>query len=175
MIKIIIGVVIVAFIVIGGFLLLDPKLSNNNSGNVAEVDSTNSYSIEGEISKEGTYKISGLVTMADLIEAAGGVTSNADNLAYLDTAELTIGDTYYISPKYDVSDVCNDKPIIKININDDGAEEMTIVTGITTTVANSIVSYRNENGSFETLEDLMDVYGIGNATYRKIRNYVTLK
>ena len=48
------------------------------------------------------------------------------------------------------------------------------VNGITTSIASSIVSYRTENGIFDTLEELMDVYGIGNATYHKIRGYVIL-
>jgi competence protein ComEA len=175
MVKILIGVIIVAFIVIGGFMLLDPNLAQNKSGEITEVDETHTFSIEGEISKEGTYNISGLVTMSNLIEAAGGVTSNADNLAYFDDAELTIGDTYYISPKYDVTDVCNNTPIVKVNINNDLAEEMTAINGISSTISNSIVTYRQENGSFQTLEELMEVYGIGNATYRKIRSYITLK
>lgn len=60
MVKILIGVIIVAFIVIGGFMLLDPNLTQNKSGEITEVDETHTFSIEGEISKEGTYNISGL-------------------------------------------------------------------------------------------------------------------
>lgn len=175
MVKLIIGVIVVAFLVIGGFMLIDPNLQTSSEAGTSEVESTNSYSIEGQISKEGTYKISGLVTMSDLIEAAGGTTSNADELAYIDTAELSNGNTYYIASKYDSSDVCSNTAISKVNINEDDAETLTGITGITTTIASSIVSYRTENGTFETLEQLTDVYGIGNATYRKIRNYVTLK
>jgi competence protein ComEA len=71
--------------------------------------------------------------------------------------------------------VCNNTPIVKVNINEDSSEEMIVINGISSTISNSIVTYRQENGSFQTLEELMEVYGIGNATYRKIRNYVTLK
>lgn len=173
MIKIIIGVVIAAFIVIGGFMLIDPKLSSS-SDDTSTVEETNSYTIEGEISKEGTYKISGTITMSDLIEAAGGITSNADELSYFDTSELTIGSSYYIGSKYDSSDVCNNTEISKVNINSDNAETLTGITGITSTIASSIVSYRAEIGTYETIEQLMNVYGIGNATYRKVRNYVIL-
>jgi len=48
------------------------------------------------------------------------------------------------------------------------------VNGITTSIATSIVSYRSENGIYNTIEDLLNVYGIGNATYHKVRNYVVL-
>ncbi len=62
----------------------------------------------------------------------------------------------------------------KVNVNSDDATTLATVSGITTTIANSIVSYRSENGEFSTLEQLLEVYGIGNATYRKIRGYVIL-
>ena len=39
----------------------------------------------------------------------------------------------------------------------------------------SIKKYREENGPFEALEDLMKVSGIGRATYERIRDYLTLK
>ncbi|MFA6675416.1 MAG: helix-hairpin-helix domain-containing protein [Bacilli bacterium] len=175
MVKIIIGVIIVAFIVIGGFMLLDPNMKSSNTNETTETSDANSYTIEGEISIAGTYKITGVVAMSDLIEAAGGVTNNADEKAYFETTELTIGDTYYIAPKYDTSDVCSNTPISKVNVNSDSADELTAISGITTTIANSIVSYRLEIGTYQTLEELMDVYGIGNATYRKIRNYITLQ
>ena len=61
-----------------------------------------------------------------------------------------------------------------MNINQDDAQTLMSVNGITTSIASSIVSYRSENGIFNTVEDLLNVYGIGNATYHKIRNYVIL-
>ena len=43
MVKILIGVIIVAFIVIGGFMLLDPNLTQNKSGEITEVDETHTF------------------------------------------------------------------------------------------------------------------------------------
>lgn len=179
MVKILIGVVIAAFIVIVGFLLIDPDLNtvNNNSAVVSEIveDQKGSrYTIEGEVNKAGTYVLSDSITMADLIAAAGGVTSNADDLAFFDEAPLKSGSTYYIAGKYDETDICSKTEISKVNVNEDDASTLMSVNGITTSIASSIVSYRSENGIFDTIEELMDVYGIGNATYRKIRNYVIL-
>ena len=42
-------------------------------------------------------------------------------------------------------------------------------------LAAKIVEYREENGPFETIEQLKEVSGIGQATYEKIRDFVTLK
>ena len=112
--------------------------------------------------------------MQDSINAAAGVNSNADALAYFPEATLKSGTTYYIAGKYDDTDVCSKNEISKVNVNEDDATTLMTVNGITTSIASSIVSYRTENGIFDTLEELMEVYGIGNATYHKIRNYVVL-
>lgn len=177
MAKVLIGVVVAAFIVVIGFLLIDPDLNQvSNPNAISEVIDTNGskYTIEGEVNKAGTYVLSDAITMADLIEAAGGVNSNADELAYFESAVLKSGTSYYIAGKYDQTDICSKSEVSKVNINADDATALMSVNGITTSIASSIVSYRAENGIFNTIEELMDVYGIGNATYHKIRNYVIL-
>ena len=178
MMKVLIGVVVAAFIVIVGFLIIDPDLNTVNDNTViSEVVDTkqgNKYTIEGEINKPGTYVLSDAVTMQDLINAAGGVNANADDLAYFENATLKSGSTYYIAGKYDTTDICSKNEVSKVNINEDDANTLMSVNGITTSIASSIVSYRAENGMFNTIEHLLKVYGIGNATYHKIRNYVIL-
>ena len=179
MMKVLIGVVIVAFIVIVGFLVIDPDLNpinTGNSNNITEVSTQqgSKYTIEGEVNKAGTYVLKDSCTMSDLIEAAGGLKSNADELAFFPEATLKSGSSYYIASKYDDTDVCSKSEISKVNINSDDATTLMTVNGITTSIASSIVSYRTENGIFDTLEELMEVYGIGNATYHKIRGYVIL-
>ena len=141
MLKILIGVTIVAFILIIGFLVIAPDLNpatSVNSNNITEVSNQNGskYTIEGEVYKAGT--------------------------------------TYYIASKFDETDICSKSEIGKVNINEDDAQTLMTVNGITTSIATSIVSYRSENGIYNTIEDLLNVYGIGNATYHKVRNYVVL-
>ena len=178
MVKVLIGVVVAAFIVVIGFLLIDPDLNQvTDNGGVTEVidqQSGSKYTIEGEVNKAGTYVLSDSATMADLIAAAGGTNSNADELAYFENATLKSGSTYYIAGKYDATDICSKSEVTKVNINEDDATTLMTVNGITTSIASSIVSYRAENGIFNTIEQVMEVYGIGNATYHKIRNYVIL-
>ena len=175
MYKIIIGVVIAAAVVIIGFMIIDPKVNTNKTGTTTtEVASGDAYTIEGEVNKPGTYLLTDTVTMKDLIQAAGGETTNADELAFFEDAVLKSGNTYYIASKFDNTDICNDSEIKKVNINADDAETLQTVNGVTSSIASSIVSYRTSNGVFKTLEQLTEVYGICNATYRKIRNYVIL-
>ena len=179
MYKIIIGVIIAAAVVIIGFMIIDPKV-NKNTVNPTTTDVTNnsnsgnSFTIEGEVNKPGTYSLGENVTIGDLIKASGGVTGNADDLAYFEDSTITAGNTYYIASKYDQTDICSSSAISKVNINSDDSEKLQSINGITASIASSIVSYRTSNGVFRTIEQLMEVYGIGNATYRKVRNFVTL-
>ncbi|MCQ2802148.1 MAG: helix-hairpin-helix domain-containing protein [Bacilli bacterium] len=177
MIKLIIGVVIAAVAAITVFMVLDPNISitSNGTTDTAEVSShTFSTTIEGAVYKPGSYTMKENSTMADLIESAGGISSNADSRAYYEDALITNGVTYYIASKFDASDICGSNEVTKVNINSDTAEVLASIDGISTTIANSIVNHRNSNGLFSTLEQLQDVYGVGNATYKKIRNYVIL-
>lgn len=187
MFKVIIGVIVVAIVAITVFMVIDPNINlvrttdttNTTSLDIMNQDdslSTANYvvSIEGEVSKEGSYGFSSLPTMGELIEAAGGVTTGADPRSYFENAELENGKTYYISSKYESGNICSLVELKKVNINTDDADTLLTVSGFTTSVANSIVSYRSENGQFNTIEQLLEVYGIGNATYRKVRSYVIL-
>ena len=174
MFKILIGVIIVTIAVIVTFIAIDPSVTGTTAGSVTEVANTFTVAVEGEVYKTGNFTLNEGATIADLISVAGGTTVNADSRAYFEEAELTKGMTYYIASRYDSSDVCNTSEVQKVNINSDDVSTLTTVSGITTALANSIVNYRSEKGMFSTLEQLLEVYGIGNATYRKIRGYVIL-
>ncbi|MBE6135813.1 MAG: hypothetical protein E7181_00885 [Erysipelotrichaceae bacterium] len=188
MVKIIIGVIVVAVIAITAFMVLDPNINlvrTTDTSNTTSMDIMNEasnslstpqfvVSIEGEISKEGSYGFAEQPTMADLIEAAGGITTAADERCYFEDAKLDNGKTYFISSRYESGNICSLVELKKVNINTDNADTLLGISGFTTSVANSIVSYRGEKGQFNTIEELLEVYGIGNATYRKVRSYVIL-
>ncbi len=178
MIKIVIGAFICTLLGIVAFMVIDPNIgiSDSNVTQVVEVDESKIFSvaIEGEVEKSGTYALKEEAKMSDLIDAAGGLTSSADSRAFNLNVALTKGQTYYIASRYDTSNVCSLNELNKVNINEGTADDLMRVSGFTTSVANSVISYRDEHGSYQTIEDLLNVYGIGNATYRKVRNYVIL-
>ena len=186
MTKTLIGVVVVAIAVIVVFMFIDPNINvskvdeqssviiYDNDTSVSLEDGYFSATIEGDVAKPGSYVLQDGATMGDLIEAAGGTTEYADDLAYYVDAELSSGKTYFIASKYDTSNVCTLTELAKVNVNTDSADTLVASKYFTTSVANSIVSHRTEKGEFKTIEALLDVYGIGNATYKKVRNYVTL-
>ena len=180
MFKILIGVIIAAIGTLITFMVIDPNISISNNDSSSSSSSSEvqdgyfSVTIEGEVSKPGSYTLAEGSTMDDLIDAAGGITDYTDELAYFTTADLEGGQTYYIPSKYDTTNICSLVEITKVNINEDSADKLLTVNAFTTSVANSIVSYRAEHGDFMTIESIQDVYGIGAATYRKLRNYIIL-
>ena len=114
-------------------------------------------------------------TMQDLIDKAGGVTDKADTRAFLPGAIVEKSVQYYIPPRYNPTDICATEELQKVNINSYiDPEELGFIEGIGNTISQSIIDYRNENGLYQTLEDIMKVNGIGNATYTKLRNYIIL-
>lgn len=60
----------------------------------------------------------------------------------------------------------------KVNINTADVEELTTIPGIGPKTAEAIVAYRNDNGQFKKVDDLIEVKGIGAKKLEQIRSYV---
>ena len=63
---------------------------------------------------------------------------------------------------------------ILININTATKEELLTITGIGESKAESIISYREENGEFKEIEDIKNVTGIGDSLFEKIKEFITV-
>lgn len=63
----------------------------------------------------------------------------------------------------------------RININTAGESELSTIDGIGAGKAAAIVKYRQENGNFQSIEDIMKVSGIKEGTYEKIKDKITVK
>lgn len=173
-IKIIIGVAICTIVGLIAFKLIDTNLLSTTANETSEVV-RNSIGITGYVVSPGNYLLDENSTMADLIEKAGGVTDKADTRAYLPEAIVEKNVQYYIPPRYNPTDICSVEEIQKVNINSfTDEEDLTYIDGIGTSISKAIIEYRDENGLYQTIESLMNVSGIGNSTYNKLRNYVIL-
>ena len=177
MFKIIIISLVCLFIGIGIFQQIDPNVQVNSSSITSTVeDSKVSVTIEGEVVLPGNYKLDVNQTLLDLVTASGGLLESADKDAInLDTL---IGDRdyFYIPALTIYKQECDITTVAeKININTATTTQLSSLSYISTSLAEKIVQYREENGEFETLEDIMKVSGIGRATYEKIRDYIKLK
>ncbi len=62
----------------------------------------------------------------------------------------------------------------KININFAGIEQLVTLNGIGEVKARAIIDHRERNGTFERIDQIQDVKGIGEATYNKIKDWITV-
>ena len=159
----VITILLVALIAIGGIVVW----SRYSQGHPIEISifEPSSEELQGEIyiggavNNPGLYSLKGGDNIAALIQAAGGTTTAAE-LARL---ELYIPQTG------------EEQEPQKININRAEAWLLEALPGIGETRAQAIVDYRQQNGPFHNINELINVEGIGATTYEKIKHLVTIE
>ena len=74
--------------------------------------------------------------------------------------------------KQEPTTVTTDADFGKININTANKEQLMLLSGIGEVMAQRLFDYREQNGSFTCVEDLLNVQGIGEAKLEEIRNQI---
>ncbi|MGA0875521.1 MAG: helix-hairpin-helix domain-containing protein [Bacilli bacterium] len=175
MFKIMLGVLFFTIITLVVFLNLDPNIVQNSIVETTSIQSDFiTATLSGEIQKPGTYIVKKDGQLSDMIALAGGVTTNADETAYQLTLIVQSGGQYYIAPKFDPNDVCGTTALVKVGINSANRDNLMTLSNIGTSLANAVIDYRQTNGSFQYLEQIMAVPGIGQSTFTRIKNYINL-
>ncbi|MED3894187.1 helix-hairpin-helix domain-containing protein [Priestia aryabhattai] len=141
--------------------------------------------IKGAVQKPGVYQLPKDARVKDALAQAGGATKEADlrqlNLAsklqdamavYIPAAGEEIPPSSPVS-SISSSGTSNDQPLV--NINTANTDELQTLNGIGPSKASAIVSYREENGLFQTVEDLGQVSGIGEKSLEKIKAQITVQ
>lgn len=154
---------LIFFVLLVSVLFVDLKAIDLNSFYPESI----TVSIEGEVKKPGSYQLKPYATIGELIEASGGINENAD-MSVLNRESVLHDKDVVVIPekKAEVSD--------RISINQADEEELCTLPGIGKGTAEKIISYRNENGCFQTLEQLMEVKGIGQTKFSQIKDRICL-
>jgi len=150
-----------------------------------------SVHVAGAVARPGVYELPVDSRVQDAVEAAGGLSPDADpqavNLAAIlldgdrglmpsKTADQTVSRGQPTSPVISRS---NPAPSILeldplININTASQVELETLPGIGPKTAQKIIAYREANGPFESIEDIQDVSGIGPKTFEDIEELITV-
>jgi competence protein ComEA len=139
--------------------------------------------VAGWVAEPGVYELPEGSRVIDAIEAAGGAKRGAE-LAVLNlAAPLTDGQQVLVPRASDVeqppgtaapSGTAPPGGATLVNVNVASAEELETLPGIGEVLAATIVQYREEHGPFTSVDQLMDVSGIGEVTLEEIRDLVTI-
>lgn len=151
----------------------DNTTVNGNPTTVDSDENTLKVNISGEVNHPGDYYVLSTDILQTLIDNAGGVTSKADEKAYTPSLVISTHTSFYIPPISETPSSCIEQTIEKVNINAATETELKTVD-FTASQATNLVTYRTDNGLFEALEDIMQVKGIGQATFNKVKTRITL-
>ena len=134
--------------------------------------------ISGAVQEPGVYTVNEGDRLADVIATAGGVAENAD-LAAVNLAARVEDEDHWHVPQVgetpETSLVQEASPSRKIDLNSADIELLKSLPGIGEVKAQSIISYRETNGSYSSVEELLDVSGIGPATIEAIHDLVEIR
>ena len=167
-----------------------------NSSEGVDNDSLHSFVVYvcGEVKNPGVYSLYEGGRVIDAVNAAGGFSVDA-SIDYLNLA-LTIsdGEKIYVPSFEEVERISEEKNLIDtidfndtnptssksgnqnksemVNINTASESELMTLPGIGQSKANAIITYRTENGKFTKIEDLMNIRGIKDGLFNKVKDLI---
>ncbi len=132
----------------------------------------------GQVKSPGVVYLPEDARAVDAVEAAGGLTEDADaeyiNLA----ARVADGEKLYI-PDWQEGLTLREQDMQRlsglVNINTADAEQLMTLPGIGESKAQDIIAYRNEHGAFSRIEDLMKVSGIKESLFIKVKERIVVE
>lgn len=177
---------------------LQIETSTEKSDDTSKQKSEIAVYISGEVKNPQVVKMKTGDRLVDAVEKCGGMTKDADlnaiNLALLlkDEAHYIIpkiGDTSIVSQQnYVNQSSTNDKSINSIssadtsnsskstiNINTADKTALMSLPSIGEKTAQKIIDYRENNGKFQTKEELKNVTGIGDKKYSQLEEFITVE
>jgi len=140
----------------------------------------------GAVENPGVYKLEIGACIVDFIQACGGVTTDGDG-NYINQAEAVVdGQRIYVPTKAELEtlvlddyitgnvDVAVSESEALININKASEKELMELSGIGEAKAKSIIKYRETNGKFNKIEDLMNITGIKEGMFNQISSRISV-
>ena len=170
-------------------IFVDENDSSNLEAESVEVFKTNETSsekinniiveIKGEVKHPDVYEMEEGSIIRDIIEKAGGLTSEA-NIDKINRAEKLKANQLIVIPNKNSTEIINLTPSGTssndeiININTASTEELQKISGIGEVKAQNIIKYREENAGFKSIEEIKNIDGIGEKTFEKIKDKISI-
>ncbi len=136
----------------------------------------------GKVKNEGVYELKPESRVEDAIKAAGGLTSDAAGYGINQAEKLKDGAQIYVPSKKEVKESGsrsltprngeNTAKAGTVNINTATKEELMTLNGVGEAKAELIISYRESNGGFKEITDIMKIKGIKQKFFDKIKDKI---
>lgn len=137
--------------------------------------------LKGAVVLPGVYEVNAGDRVIDVIEQAGGLSADADeskvNLAMKLADEMVI----YIPKVGEQVDIDGNASLepkeeeaTKLNLNEAELEQLLTLPGIGPAKAQAILDYREQTGGFKSIDDLKNVTGIGDKTFEKLKELISV-
>ena len=174
--------------------ITDEQLEDSDSEDTAVIEETIVVELAGQVNNPSVYILTKGSRVYQAIELAGGLTEEADtrntNLAAYLQDEMKI----YIPSKEEVeameeqtgtkagSDYVGGSATKNtsvqsniVNINTANSTQLQQLRGVGPATADKIIEYRKEYGQFKSIEDIMNVSGIGEKTFENLKTFITVE
>lgn len=131
----------------------------------------------GAVANPGLYRLDDGARVVDVIAAAGGLTSDADDTAINLARRLTDGEQVRVPiigespPAASVPGVATDG---RVNLNTADVAALDTLPRVGPAIAQRIIDWREANGAFTSVDDLLSVPGIGEKMLAGLRDLVTV-
>ncbi len=129
----------------------------------------------GQVMQSGVFYFEEGARVYEAIEAAGGITEKGDASAVNQADILSDGQMIYVPEKGENASVSGQGTGALININTADKTALMTLSGIGESRASDIISYRESNGAYTCIEDIMNVPGIKEAAFNKIKDHICVK
>lgn len=160
----------------------DPSSDSKRASAASEVY----VDVDGAVVTPGVYRLREGARVAQAIDAAGGLTPEADVAGLNRASKVTDGQKIHVptvgEQQASIAEAGVDGGAFAssgvsgatglVNINTANAAELQTLSGVGPSMAQSIIDERTQNGPFTSIEDLMRVSGIGEKKFAKIKDCI---
>lgn len=135
--------------------------------------------VSGEVLKPGVIHVARDTRIGQAVDEVGGFTTDADQDSLNLAAFVYDGQRIHVPSHAEMLlqpiESLSASTSYPININHCSKDDLISLPGIGETKAEAIVEYRETNGGFDTIEDILNVPGIGAAIFSDIKELITVK